>query len=136
MHTDDHHHDKSTGGAYERSDLDISMLVKMGTALVVMTVLSYIVCIPIIQISHGNIAQPHWGEGQDTPVNEAAIARREPFNPDFPALQDRTAAEADISIMRHHENEVLEKGAVNPETKEQSIPIEEAMDEEARSKGQ
>lgn len=140
MHTDHEHDDHGQGHGhgtqgigYEKSDLDIGMLIKMGIALGIMTIGSYVICVPLIRMMGGHTAGFYFGPDEAYP-DKAGVARRKLPDPPAPLLQDNITAHSDMANLRRKEHEQLDKDGVNPETGEATISIEKAMEEEAATK--
>jgi hypothetical protein len=139
MHTE--HKDKYTDGNYEREDISFKMLINIGMWLVIITVGTYIVSVPLISVSRKLMGRGeqfsfrdfYWGEQHSIPTRKEE--RRNPFPKNTPLLQDQTTAHTDIANMRNRENEILANGGVDESNGKVMIPIEQAIQLEAAEKG-
>lgn len=83
----------------------------------------------------GEVGKPYLGH-EPLPLQDSASykSRRLPGEPN-PLLQDNVTAKADIHNLRKAENELLERGGINPTTQTRAIPVAQALEEEANRQG-
>lgn len=120
---------------YDTRDLPIGGIVKGVTVFFLFTIIMGPTSCGVMSCLGGHVGKPYLGQEPLPMQDESAYSNRRIPGGDNPILQDNITAKADMHNLRLRENEILEKGGVNPTTKTMAIPIETAMSEEAALHG-
>lgn len=120
---------------YDTRDLPMGGVIKGVVGFFVFTIVMGPLGCASMSLFGGNVGKPYLGQ-EPLPLqdDQAYNSRRLPKEPN-PILQDNFTAKADLHNLRKAENDVLDNNSINPTTKTRTIPIGEAIDQEAARHG-
>lgn len=120
---------------YDTRDLPIGGVIKGVIAFFVFTILMGPASCLALKSVGGNVGTPYLGHEPNPVADESSFtARRIPQAPN-PILQNNVTAKSDLHDMRREENMLLQNGGLNKTLKTQTIPLTQAIDEEASKAG-
>jgi hypothetical protein len=116
---------------YDTTELPMKGVLKGLGALAVMAIATPIICWPLIKWMGGPTGGIQFsGRPDQSQIPQAKL----PAAPN-PILQNNITATSDIRNLRLKESRKMTEGFDNPDTKEHTLPVSEALDLEAAANG-